>query len=88
MEPQNSKAALTPAYMFEIFDVTPKKLDTYTIVKDTSLIQCKEYYSINPEDDYENYSKYGYVSGDKVKEPKVFDFKNFKLLMNRPSFQS
>jgi hypothetical protein len=87
MEPQNSKAALTPAYMFEIFDVTPKKLGTYTIVKDTTLIQCKEYYSINPEDDYENYSKYGYVSGDKVKEPKVFDFKNFKLLMNRPSFQ-
>ena len=87
VEPQNSKAALTPAYMFEIFQVTPKKEGTYSIFKDTSLIQCQEYFSINPADDYENYTKYGYVRGDRVKNPKLFDFKNFKLSMQHPTFK-
>lgn len=87
IEPQNSKAALTPAYMFEIFQVTPKKEGTYSIFKDTSLIQCQEYFSINPTDDYENYTKYGYVRGDKVKNPKLFNFKNFKLSMQHPTFE-
>ena len=87
VEPQNSKAALTPAYMFEIFQVTPKKEGTYSIFKDTSLIQCQEYFSINPADDYDNYLKYGYVRGDKVKNPKLFDFKNFKLSMQHPTFE-
>lgn len=77
VEPQSATAGLRPAYFFEIFQITPSSslssTDVYTVSKDTSATDCGDYYTIDPNDDIDNYMNYGYVSGDKVKSVKKFD---------------
>lgn len=88
-EPQAAKAGLRPAYIFEIFQCTPTKKTKngdWCIFKDTSPAQCKEFYMINPMDDFDNYTKYGYVSGAKVKNQEIFDPSKMILSAVEPLF--
>lgn len=90
IEPQNSRAGLKPAYLFELFQATPGK----TTVNNWSVFgndfvqnQCKSFYMINPMDDEDNFMKYGYVDGKAVKTaPVIFDPTKMTLTASKKSF--
>lgn len=87
-EPQNAKAGLKPAYYFEVFQATPMT-DTAvqnSVFKDTNNNQCQSFFMINPTLDIENYLKYGYVSGNKVSNPEIFDAQKMTLSAVKPKF--
>jgi hypothetical protein len=78
IEPQNARAGLKPAYAFEVFQATPTKATSQagkdrSVFKDLSSTQCKSFYMIDPILDWDNYINYGYISGNKVKDPQIFD---------------
>jgi hypothetical protein len=90
IEPQNSRAGLKPAYLFELFQATPGKTtkDNWSVFGDDfATNQCKSFYMINPMDDETNFIKYGYVNGNAVKtEPEVFDPTKMTLTAAKVSF--
>ena len=90
IEPQNSRAGLKPAYLFELFQATPgkKTVDNWSVFgNDFVQNQCKSFYMINPADDMDNFIKYGYVHGDKTKtKPEIFDPSRMKLTSSKVSF--
>lgn len=87
-EPQAAKAGLRPAYIFEIFQITPGKQykGDWSVFKDSSHNGCKDFYMIDPMVDIDNYLKYGYVAGNKVKNPTRFDPKRMSLTAVKPTF--
>ena len=89
-EPQAAKAGLRPAYIFEIFQATPGKKykGDWSVFKDPSQNGCKDFYMIDPMVDIDNYLKYGYVAGDKVKNPQIFDPKRMTLTAVKPTFKT
>ena len=90
IEPQNSRAGLKTAYLFELFQATPgkKTVDNWSVFgNDFVQNQCKSFYMINPADDMDNFIKYGYVHGDKTKtKPEIFDPSRMKLTSSKVSF--
>jgi hypothetical protein len=90
IEPQNSRAGLKPAYLFELFQATPGKttVDNWSVFgSDFAANQCKSFYMINPMDDETNFIKYGYVNGNAVKtEPAIFDPTKMTLTASKISF--
>lgn len=90
MEPQAAKAGLRPGYYFEIFQTTPTtqvKGTPYSVYTDTNSNQCKSFYMIDPTLDLDNYVNYGYVSGDKVNDPKVFNPQEMTMTASKVSFE-
>ncbi len=75
IEPQSASSGLRPAYFFEIFQATPSSavVDKYSIFKDTTEVGCKDYYMLNPLEDFDNYTKYGYMSDSAVKTKQLLD---------------
>jgi len=90
IEPQNSRAGLKPAYLFELFQATPGKTtkDNWSVFgNDFAANQCKSFYMINPMDDEQNFRKYGYVNGKAVKtKPEIFDPTKMTLTASKKSF--
>lgn len=88
IEPQNARAGLHPAYLFETFSATPSKAtkSSWNTFKDTNPNICRDMYIIDPLKDFDNYSKYGYVSGDKVDKKIPFDPSKMTLTASRVSF--
>jgi hypothetical protein len=90
IEPQNSRAGLKPAYLFELFQATPGKTtkDNWSVFgNDFAANQCKSFYMINPMDDEQNFMKYGYVNGKAVKtKPEIFDPTKMTLTASKKSF--